>query len=850
MKRKLLAIAVVAILLFDVGSAMAQKKKKKKGDAPTEQAEQKDKKKDPTVEEKTESSKKIDGLFVLYQDTVKGSVQLFVKNDQLDKEFIYQSFSMGGPAQLFLNQNMIRTTWLFSIRKRFDKIEFVRSNTRYFYDEDNAISKAANVDVSEAVFYSVGVEAKNDDGYLIKVDDLFLSMKLDQVKPVPPSGLNPSQFLNLGSLKKDKSGYSKLRSYPNNTDFVVDLAFENSTPRNGGGASVTDARYISVKMQHSILEVPENDYKPRYDDPRVGYFNQQVDDMTSYSSTPYKDVINRWHLVKKDPNAEMSEPVEPIVWWIENTTPVEWRQTIMDAGNKWNEAFEAAGFQNAVVMKQMPDDAEWDPADIRYNVIRWVSSNLGYAIGPSFVNPRTGQILGSDITIDFGIMNGATRTSEIYESFNQEQAHSYMEQHTNCSIGKGLKLNYGFANAVVEAHAEVADIDELKHQFMTFLIMHEMGHTMGLNHNMKSSNMLSPEELGNQAITREKGVTGSVMDYPAANLIIKDTPVDFFTTKAGPYDSWAIEFGYRQFAEGEEEAGLTKILSRSHEPDLIFGNDADIVAPGRGVDPRVRTWDMSSDMVAYAKGQYELVNSTMGKLKDKFVKDGASYQDLRFKFNSLGGQRFGMTMGTMGYIGGIYVDRSFPEQDSGNQPMTPVSESYQKSAMNLLAKYVFAPNAFASDEELYPFVQLQRRGFNFGGGTEDVNVQGRAAGLQNTVYSFILHPTTMQRINNTTRYGNTYTIGEVVGDLVKAVFDADMGGSVNLYRQNAQTELVTRLGGVVSGDRHDNASKAAAYSALNTIKSRVRRAANTGNSQTRAHRSYLVYLIDDMMDQD
>lgn len=844
MTKKLYAVLVIAMLLFNGEFADAQKKKKKNSE-PAESA-----KKDPTVEDKVKSSLKIDGLFTIYQDSITGSVQLYLKADQLGKEYIYQSFSMGGPAQLFLNQNMLRETWLFSIRKSFDKIEFIRSNTNFYYDQNNAISKSANVDVSEAVFYSVKVEAKNDNGYLIKADDLFLSQKLDAVKPVLPPGTKPGRILNLGSLKKDKSGYSRLRSYPNNTDFVVNLAYENSKPINGGGGAVTDARYVNVKMQHSFLEVPTNNFKPRYDDPRIGYFTHQKDDMTSYGATPYKDIIHRWNLVKKDPDAAVSEPVEPIVWWLENTTPVEWRESIMAAGNKWNVAFEAAGFKNAVVMKLMPDDATWDPADINYNVIRWVSSNLGYAIGPSFVNPRTGQILGADITVDFGIMSGATNTSEIYESLTNNE--EFMNKHTQCAIGKGLKMQFGMASTVVETYAPLEDIDKLKHQFMNFLIMHEMGHTMGLNHNMKASQMLSPDELGNQKITREKGVTGSVMDYPSPNLIMNGAPVDFFTTKAGPYDHWAIEFGYRQFeSEKAEEEGLKKILARSHEPDLIFGNDADIVSAGRGVDPRVRTWDMSNDMVAYAGGQYKLVNNTMGKLQTKFVNQGQSYQNLRQKFNSLRGQRIGMTMGTMGYIGGIYVDRSFPEQKSGNLPLTPVSKEYQKSAMDLMSKYVFAPDAFAADEKIYPYLQLQRRGFNFFGGTEDPDIQSYAMRIQNIVYSFVLNPTTMRRISNTSTYGNAYSITEVVSDLVKAVFDADMNKSVNLYRQNAQTELVKALSKVVtSKSKYDNVSRSVAFASLKSLKARIKRVASVGDAQTRAHRSHLAYKIDQVMDVD
>src|SRR5439155_2866722 len=230
-----------------------------------------------------------------------------------------------------------------------------------------------------------------------------------------PPGLPPGAVFSLGTLNTAKSKYYSIRSYPGNTNVIVDLAYDNPAPFNGGGKDITDARYVRVRMQHTFLEMPQNGYKPRRDDPRVGFFASEINDQTSLSPTPYRDVIHRWNLVKKDPGAALSEPVEPIVYWIENTTPVEYRQTIMEAGLKWNEAFEKAGFKNAIQMKIMPDDADWDPADIRYNVIRWVSSaqpTYG-AIGPSFVNPRTGQILGADITIEWNFASGAPVLDEL-----------------------------------------------------------------------------------------------------------------------------------------------------------------------------------------------------------------------------------------------------------------------------------------------------------------------------------------------------------------------------------------------------------------------------------------------------
>ncbi len=518
-----------------------------------------------SVSEKVKSSKKIDGLFTLYQDTVTGSLQLYVKKDQLGKEFIYQSFSMGGPTSLFLNQNMIRATWVFSIRKQFDKIEFAQMNTSFWYDPSNAISKAANVDVPEAIFYSDKPAAEDDNGYLIGGDALFLSEKLDPVKPVLPPGIPAGFIFNLGSLNLAKSKYDKIRSYPNNTDVIVDLAYDNPAPFNGGGRDITDARYDRIRFQHSFLEMPKNDFRPRRDDPRIGYFSEEIDNLTTIDVPNFKDVIHRWNLKKKDPNAALSEPVEPIVWWVENTTPVEYRQTIVEAGEKWNEAFEAAGFKNAVVMKIMPDTATWDPADIRYNTIRWVSSPYPQygAIGPSFVNPKTGQILGADITVEWFSGSATPILDELYSSPGETTAAAdafsgflspAQKQHwQTCTLGQELKAQYTAGLTALEAdNASPAQLKEMHKQFLYYLILHEMGHTMGLNHNMKASQMLSPAEINNTEITHKIGMQGSVMDYPAINIALdRSKQGDYYTTKPGPYDLWAIEYGYTECAPAD-----------------------------------------------------------------------------------------------------------------------------------------------------------------------------------------------------------------------------------------------------------------------------------------------------------
>lgn len=828
----------------------------------------------PTIKDKTKSSKMIPGMFTLYRDTATGSLQMYLTKNQLGKDYIYQSFSMGGPTSLFLNQNMIRTTWLIKAQKSDDKIEFLQKNTAFYYDKNNPVSKAQNVDVSDAVFYADKIVAEDKDGYLIAVDGLFMGDKLDPVKPVMPPGIPPGAVFNLGNLNTGKSKYEEVRSFKNNTDVVVNLAYDNPMPFNGGGKDITDARYVRVKMQHSFLEVPKNDFRARRDDPRVGYFGAEVDDLTSISPTPYKDFISRWDLKKKDPKAKLSEPVQPIVFWIENTTPLEYRPIIKEAGEKWNEAFETAGFKNAVVMKQMPDTASWDPADIRYNVIRWVSSaypSYG-AIGPSFFNPLTGQILGADITVEWRSGAGTPVLDDLFNAGNAsvslpwenpvEAASPKHEHHLGfsknhmafCNMAQELSLQYQTGLTAIEAldddqpeAARAETVREMHKQFLYYLIMHEMGHTLGLNHNMKASQMLSPKQMNDVNLTRKVGLQGSVMDYPAVNVSRdRKKQGDYYTTKAGPYDLWAIEYGYKPFSPEEEEAGLNKILSRSTEPELAFGNDADDMrSPGGGIDPRVNVNDHSNDMMTYGEERFKLVNEMMPKLKSRFAKPNQSYQELRMRYQQLNGQRSSMAAALSRYIGGVYVDRSYVGQKTKNAPFTPVPVAEQKRALELINQYVFAPDAFDADASIFPYLQIQRRGFGFFGNNEDFKPQNSFISLQLGTLAHILHPNTLSRINNSGLYGNTYSVADVMKDLTADIFDADLKSDVNLFRQNLQTEFVKAASGIVSAPGgYDNASKAAALSTLNNIKGKLAGSMDGFNEQTKAHRTNLVFLID------
>jgi hypothetical protein len=400
--------------------------------------------------------------------------------------------------------------------------------------------------------------------------------------------------------------------------------------------------------------------------------------------------------------------------------------------------------------------------------------------------------------------------------------------------------------------ADAKELSEMHRQFLTFLIMHEMGHTLGLNHNMKASQMWSPAEINNKELTSKYGLTGSVMDYPAVNIASDPKKQgDYYTTVAGPYDVWAIEYGYRQFAEGEEKEGLARILARSTDPKLSFGNDGDDMrSPGKAMDPRVNVNDLTSDAIGYAEGRFKLVNSVMGKLVGKYSKEGQSYAELRARYNSLQIQRLSMISAVSRYVGGVYVDRSFPEQKSSVKPFTPVPVATQKRAISTLNKYVFAPAAFDADAAVFPYLLPQRRGFNQAMSGDDYKITSTILTQQvSGALAHILHPATLQRITNSRLYGNKYSVADVLNDLTVGIFAADLKTNVNVYRQYLQSSYVKALLGImdVRMPMYDDVARAAALNTVKKIRAQMLAAPST-NEETKAHRGSIVYLIDNALE--
>ena len=845
---KLTSLALLSFLILNSSSAVAQKKKKgKKGKI---ESPKKDKDALKKISEVTKKSKKIEGLFTIYQDTITGSIKMVVSKEQLNQEFIYFSQVANGVLDARAFRGSYRGSKVFKIQKYFNKIEFVTQNTSSYFDPNSALSKSADANLSGGTMASLKIEAADSGLYLINADNLFLKETLSQIKPPRYPKQSPMAF-TLGNLDKEKTKINAIRNYPENTDLAIEYVYSKGSVLNGGSRAVADGRNVSVKIYHSLIKMPENDYEPLMDDPRVGYFLTQVTDMTSTSSTPYKDLVHRWNLKKKDPSAKISEPVKPITWWMENSTPVEWREIIKNAVLQWNVAFEKAGFKNAVEVKMQPDDADWDAGDIRYNVLRWTSSPKapfgGY--GPSFVNPRTGEILGADVMLEFVHFTNRVMYDKIFNlaSLEKEYEAPLFEKHTDkatCSLGHVMQENTMFGGAVLAAEgASSLELKKMREEAMVALIMHEVGHTLGLNHNMKASQLFSPDQLADADFIKGKCLTGSVMDYAAINLT-KDRSKQgqYVDVAVGPYDVWAIQFGYTPFKSPDEKSNL---LARSTEPELIFGNDADDMrSPGKAIDPRVMIGDLSNDQITYSNNIFELIDEMMKEVKTKFSIEGESYQELRRVYYVLSRQRSTAAGVTSRFIGGVYVDRAMVGQKGETKPYTPVSLVDQKRAMETLKKYVFAPDAFNSPNELYNYLALQRRGYNFFRGTEDPKIHNQVLTYQKNVLTHILHHNTTQRLVDSELYGNEYSLSTMMTELNNAIFKADIASNVNSFRQNLQVAYTKKLITMITGTKSKRYVSSAQSMAIYNLQQIQKLAGNgSGNISTKAHKAHLKTLI-------
>ena len=766
--------------------------------------------KDDGLEAFLEDLTYFEGLIDVYRNDDDGKVYFLIKKDQLEKEFIYFAHILDGIVEAGTWRGNYLDNGIIKFIKYFDQIRIDRVNTAYVFDETNPLSKSKNANISNSLIDSLKIQktSETEDKFLIEVTSLLLSENLSKIT-VAPYKEDPKESFKIGSISKNKSSINEVLNYPENTDFEINFVFSNASNK---PIENQDSRNNSISLRYSFINYPENNFEPRIEDQRIGFFSERKTNLSSTDITPYEDLINKWHLEKKDKDNEKSVPIKPITFWIENTTPYELRPIIKNAVLAWNIAFEEAGFIDAIEVKIQPDDADWSAGDIRYNVLRWTSSPNppfgGY--GPSFTNPRTGEILGADIMLEWIYLTNRVRYSEIFE--NQE-----IRENDFCHNSLLKQENRIFGKLATEAlDLNENEISRLYEEDLYQLILHEVGHTLGLNHNFAASTLHNNSDVHNPEITYKEGLSSSVMDYHALNIApLGVEQGQYADVKPGKYDILAIKYGYSPELLKKD---LDNLLEKYSTKEYLFGNDGDDMrSPGKGIDPRINTGDMSNDPVGYAKDRIILSQNLIPKLYDTLKTKSDSWESIYQGYRILLRQIHTSAEIISRQIGGVYINRGFMS-DRDQDPYKVVPYEIQKESIKILSEHYFDSEKFILPPNIANKMQRERRSFDFFGKTEDPKFHNMILKGQKRVLKHFTNSRVLKRLTDTSLYGNKYLPNELFRDLTSSIFDESKSRKLNGIDQNLQAYYLKRLIMIFKSGSFDSPSISASLASLEKIK--------------------------------
>ena len=762
-----------------------------------------------TVEEfiEDEGLKLIEGYLKIYSDEDAEAYFLKLDEEDIDKQFLYFAYIMNAPQGSLLTGGLPSDGKVLEFRNfKKDNIGLYQINTSYMNGDDNNIGTSTITNITEAFIENFKPVARTENSVLISVNNFLMSEKIESLSYVPQE-YREYVSVNYGRPDPSKTLIDKVFNNKTNTAVEVTFAYTNKSPNSDAYsvAAVTDPRYLSVTGRHIFIKMPDEGYEPRINDHRIGYFVNKSTDLTSYENYPNFALINKWRLVKKDPSAALSEPVEPIVYWVENTTPEEIVPAVVAGIENWNIAFEEAGFKNAIVAKIQPKDATWDAADYDYNVVRWSSEPDGrlLGIGPSVSNPLTGEIISADIV-------------------NKLLA---------VKLGHNYRKLYGYTE----------DNDPLM-QYITNLTLHEVGHTLGLRHNFRGSQLYSPTEIHNKDITGNT-IMSSVMDYDPINVAPEGVEQGiFFSTVPGIYDKWAIKFGYTPNLSSEERKEL---LLESVKRELTFGTDDEAMSyPGNNIDPRTKRYDMSSDPIAYAADITKIIDKKINELPNIYSDEETfnNYTDAFYRFFRTKG-RFLETVAQQ--IGGVYINKIASSQKEYTS-LEAVPYEKQKQAMSLLAEKVFANGAMNYDQKILSNLIYERDtkdSLSEDGNNNDPDFHALVLSSQKNILRNILHPNVMKRLINSSLYGNEYMPSEVLADLNSAIFIS--GEEPDTFKMSLQSSYVDLLLSGFKDGPYDEVSKGEIFNALQDILDFTRK-----NKFKSSHYSFLYFKVNSFFEKD
>ncbi|MCW7537447.1 zinc-dependent metalloprotease [Aquabacterium sp. A7-Y] len=750
-----------------------------------------------------------EGYFPLWRKDDK--VWLEIPESRLNQPFLLSVNVHSSVGERGLYASQMGDSWVASFRRVGNQMQLLARNTAYRAEGNQPLARALAQGFSDSLLGATPVvSAEHSERRSVLVDASFLLGDISGY-----SSRIESAFRTSYSFDRANSFFEQSWVSADATTLNVRMHF--STPRlPGGGATppstTPDARSFFVGFVYNFTRLPETPMRPRLADPRLGHFTDAYTDVsTDLKSNPRVHHINRWRLEKKDPTAALSEPTTPIVYWLDKNIPQRYRASVEAGVLEWNKAFERIGFKNAIVVKQQPDDADWDTLDSRHASIRWyVGADAGFARGPHHSDPRTGEILDADISMADVFSRSARRfiVEEKGHAVASRQepaagaAHRHEERHEDCNYALENAAEMDFVMDTLEARGELSPDSPEAEAFVQSVIkdtiMHEVGHTLGLKHNFKASTTVRRSLLGDSRYTREHGVSGSVMDYNAFNLALKGEQQGAYNNNSlGPYDYWAIEYAYKPLAPEQEAGELARIAARSTEPALAYADDYDAggFAGFEGIDPLANRFDLGDDPLAYAEKRLKL-SQELWQRTQSVVPQGEGDPLLQRRLLMSGFRQLNRTTELASkYIGGMVQVRDLPGTTK-RRTYTPVDPAKQRQALQLLARGIFSADSFRFRPEFLsslPPDYLDRDSVG------PVSVPNAVLNVQSAALERLLSPGVATRLLDLPHYvgpaaKHVISLQEVYRTLQDAVWsETRRGGEIDRVRRNLQREHLKRV---------------------------------------------------------
>ncbi len=766
------------------------------------------------------SAEKDEGLFNVYQQ--EEDIFFEIPNELIGREMLLVSRVAGVPPGFsgFNSAGSKSEEQVISFTRNKDRILIRKKSYNAVADEDDPVLSSVYANNFEPVLATFDIEALSEDssGVVIDVTDFFN----DDIEAI--SGLSTWQRrqYQVRRLDSDRSMVESIKSFPENIEVRQLMTYIAANPPSG-----TDAQTLTMLTSQSMVLLPEEPMMKRYADYRVGFFSiRQIDYSSEAPKAETKEYIRRWRLEPKDPEAyargELVEPVKPIVYYLDPATPEKYRSYIIQGVLDWNEAFEAAGFKNAVVPKLPPtpeEDPDWSPEDIRYSTIRWVASTVRNAVGPSVSDPRSGEIIESDIV----------------------WYHNHMRSYRN-----RLMIETGAANPAARS---LQLPDELIGETMRRVISHEIGHAIGLPHNMQSSSAYPVDSLRSGKFTQEWGIATTIMEYARQNYIAQPGDENIrFIRKIGPYDKYSVNWGYRVIPGAETPEDEKPILDEWIEEKA--GDPVYRFASSTGYDPSAQTEDLSNDPVKAST--YGLMNlkRVVPNLIEWTSEPGEDYTELEEIYRELVGQwsRYARHVATN--IGGVYQTRK--TSDQSGWVYTPVDKDYQIQAMEFLNEHAFSTPTWLLDEEI-----LRR--------IEHAGAVERIKNLQAGILRSTMNAGVMTRLSEQEAFDDdAYTLLEMLEDLRRGIWsEVYQSQSIDAYRRSLQREYISYIhtmfeDDVLEGrfgspdlDIKDSDIRPALRAELIQLRTDIRSArSNIRDRASRAHLDDVTARINEILDED